>query len=153
MVRFGGNDFVHCSIPLIFCGRYFILESGTLDTLISVVIEYQGKPVFEVLKNQPMNNPLSETSKTPLGIVTICDKETGRFLYEIRPGPETSIVLNSLTNNEIIVVIYDQYIHVDNTKKIIRNSFFGRSSIVIDEKGGIGIREGFIPSLFASAVK
>jgi hypothetical protein len=53
MARFGGNEFTDFSVPLVFAGRYFILEPATPRPLITVFLERDGKPVFEVLKNEP----------------------------------------------------------------------------------------------------
>lgn len=44
MTSLGNNRFLNCSLPLAFAGRYFILEPGNPDPLISVVVEHEGKP-------------------------------------------------------------------------------------------------------------
>ncbi len=49
MTKFGGNQFTNCSVPLAFEGRYFILDPGNSSPTISVVLEHEGKPVFEIL--------------------------------------------------------------------------------------------------------
>jgi hypothetical protein len=46
------------SVPLVFEGRYFVLEAGN-PSMVSVFLERDGKPVFEILKNRPMENPVS----------------------------------------------------------------------------------------------
>lgn len=49
MARFGGNEFTGFSVPLVFEGRYFIMEPGDPPKL-TVVYEKDGEPIFEVLK-------------------------------------------------------------------------------------------------------
>lgn len=139
MVRFGGSEFVNCSVPLAFAGRYFILEPGTPDPLVSVVLERQGQPVFEVLKNEPVENPLSKVSKTPPGIVTVVDRKTDRFLYKVRPGSETSVVFGTIRGKEISAVVTDRQIRVGGIT--VENCVFNGvgAGIVVDESGGVGI--------------
>ncbi len=138
MVRFGGSKFVNCSVPLAFAGRYFILEPGTPDPMISVVLERQGQPVFEVLKNEPVENPLSKVSKTPPGIVTVVDRKTDRFLYKVRPGSETSVVFGTIRGKEISAVVTDRQIRVGGIT--VENCVFNGvgAGIVVDESGGVG---------------
>src|SRR5690348_9973760 len=100
MPRFGGNEFDgNFSVPLAFEGRYFILEPGEPDPLVTVVREVDGSPVFEVLKNEPVGE---ETSKTGAGIVTVGDR-AGGFLYKVRPGSETSVVFGTISGEEVDV--------------------------------------------------
>ena len=56
MARFGGNEFTSFSVPLVFSGRYFVLEPGDPPRL-SVFVEHGGMALFEVLKNKPVENP------------------------------------------------------------------------------------------------
>ena len=117
MVRFGGNTLSDFSVPLVFEGRYFIIEPGTPNPLVTVVVEHDREPVFEVLKNEPQQNPLTEVSRTPVGIVTVGDRETGSFLYKVRPGSETSITFGRLGGSEgesLSVRITDRMVEVLN---------------------------------------
>ena len=59
MARFGGNEFSSFSVPLVFDGRYFVLEPGN-PVLLSVFIEREGKLIFEVLKNKGLKSGVSE---------------------------------------------------------------------------------------------
>ena len=147
MVRLGGSEFINCSVPLAFAGRYFILEPGAPDPLLSVVLEYQGKPVFEVLKNEPVENPLSKVSKTPPGIVTVADRMTDRFLYKVRPGSETSLVFGTIRGEEISATITDRQIRVGGIT--VENCVFNGvgAGIVVDESGGVGIGAPIPPAL------
>ena len=117
MVRFGGNTFSDFSVPLVFEGRYFIVEPGTPNPLVTVVVEHDGEPVFEVLKNEPQQNPLTEVSRTPVGIVTAGVRETGAFLYKVRPRSETSVTFGTLGasgGGSLSVRITDQMVQVKN---------------------------------------
>jgi hypothetical protein len=62
MAQFGGNEFTTFSVPLVFEGRYFVLEPGN-PPLLTVFSEKDGKPVFEVLKNQPVENALARVGQ------------------------------------------------------------------------------------------
>jgi hypothetical protein len=86
MISFGCDEFTHCSVPLAFDGRYFILEPSYPTPLISVVLELQGEPVFEVKRNRPVANPYSNVSMSPSGVVTASDRLSGQPFYAIRPG-------------------------------------------------------------------
>lgn len=139
MFRFGGSEFINCSVPLAFEGRYFIVEPGDNDAIVSVVLEYQGQPVFEVFKNGPVDNPLTTVSKTPPGILTVTERQSGAFLYKIRPGSETSIVFGTIRGGEINVSITDRQIKVGTNT--IENCVFNGvgAGIVVDRNGGFGI--------------
>jgi hypothetical protein len=83
----------------------------------TVLVEHDGEPVFEVLKNEPQQNPLTEVSRTPVGIVTVGDPETGAFLYKVRPRSETSVTFGRLGASEgesLSVRITDRMIEVQN---------------------------------------
>ena len=136
MVRFGGSEFVNCSVPLAFEGRYFILEPADLP-LVSVVCEHKGEPVFEVMRNEPVDNPKSSVSKTTVGIVTVSDKQTGRFLYKIRPSSETSVVFGKIDGGEISATITDKVIKVGGIT--IENCAFNGvgAGIVVDADGRV----------------
>ena len=74
MARFGGNEFTGFSVPLVFEGRYFVMEPGNPPS-ISVFLERNSQPAFEVLKNQPVENDVTDVSMTPPGIVTVSEKK------------------------------------------------------------------------------
>jgi hypothetical protein len=117
LVRFGGNTFSDFSAPPVFEGRYFIMEPGTPNPLVTVVVEHDGEPVFEVLKNEPQQNPFTEVSRTPVGIVTVRDRETEAFLYKVQPRSETSVTFGRLDGSEgesLSVRITDRMIEVLN---------------------------------------
>ena len=138
MTKFGGSTFINCSVPLAFKGRYFILEPGNPPSF-SVVIEHSGKPVFEVKKNVPSENPITEVSVSAVGVVTVSDKVTGKFLYKFRPESETSIVFGKIDGGEISARITDKRIQVGGVT--LENCTFDGvgAGVVVDENGGIGI--------------
>jgi len=136
MAQFGGNTFKNCPVPLAFNGRYFILEPGPL---FSVVLSHSGKPVFEILKNEPAENPLTDVTKNAAGIITVSEKETGKFLYKFRPESETSIVFGKIDGDTTTVVIGDKNIKV-GTNTFQNNMVSGcGAGIVIDDKGDMGM--------------
>lgn len=144
MARFGGNEFIGFSVPLVFKGRYFILESGN-PTMITVFTEQDGRPVFEVLKNQPVENAITAVSMNPTGIVTVADKGSGIFLYKIRPGSETSVAFGKLDGGEISARISDRSIQVGGCT-LENNRFNGNmAGVVVGPNDEIGIGASIPP--------
>jgi hypothetical protein len=138
MTKFGGSTFINCSVPLAFKGRYFILESGDPPSF-SVVLEHNGKPIFEIKKNVPSDNPITVASISGAGIITVSDKATGKFLYKFRPESETSIVFGKIDGGEISAKISDKRIQVGGVT--LENCIFNGvgAGVVVDGNGGIGI--------------
>lgn len=138
MARFGGNEFTSFSVPLVFAGRYFVLEPGEPPRL-TVFSERDGVAEFEVLRNEPVANPRSETVKSPAGIVTVTDRETGRFLYKTRPGSDTSVAFGTLQGGEVQARISDRSISVGGIT-LTNNRFDGvMAGVVVQDDGGVGI--------------
>ena len=137
MSRFGGNEFTaSLSVPLVFDGRYFILEPGD-PPLISVVLDVNGKPVFEVLKNRPVDNGITDVSQTSAGITTVSKGQGGKFLYKVRPGSESSVVFGKLDGGEIEAKISDRFIRVGGVH-LQNNAFHGvAAGIVVNRDGTI----------------
>jgi len=146
MTRFGGNEFTGFSVPIVFEGRYFIMEPGN-PPLLTVVYEKDGEPFFEVLKNEPHDNPVTETIKSATGIVTVSDKSIGKFLYKIRPGSETSVVFGKIDGSEITVRINDNRIQVGGIT--LKNNTFGGdiAGIVVKADGGVAIGSQIPPKV------
>jgi len=138
LARFGGNEFTGFSVPLMFEGRYFILEPGD-PPLVTVFVEREGQPVFEVMKNRPVANLLTQVSMNATGVVTVSEKVSGRFLYKIRPGSDTSVAFGKLGGGEISARITDRSIQAGDT--MIQNSAFSgeMTGLVVDATGSIGI--------------
>ena len=148
MAKFGGNEFIGFSVPLVFQGRYFIMEPGSPPN-ITVVVEIDGKPVFEVLKNEPLDNPITEVSKTPPGILTVSEKDSGKFLFKIRPGSETSIAFGKIDGGEISATISDRKIQVGGIT-LENNTFVGNmAGVVVHPDGGAGIGATIPPKVLA----
>jgi len=138
MARFGGNEFTDFSVPLLFENRYFIMEPGN-PPQITVFIDNDGESVFEVLKNKPADNILTNVSITPVGVITVFEKETDNFLYKVRPRYETSVVFGRIISKDITVRITDHKIQVDGSE-IANNKFDGKmGGVEIMPNGGIVI--------------
>jgi len=148
IVKLGGNEFVNCSVPLAFGQRYVILESEAQKPLVTVLVEHQDELVSEVLKNEPSENPVSEVSKSGAGIVTVVDRETGRFLYKVRPTSTTSVLFGlRLGDEEIPVSVSDKWIKV-RTSRIRNNVFEGvAAGVTVREDGSFAIRAQIPDSL------
>jgi hypothetical protein len=143
MTRFGRNELTTFSVPLAFEGRYFILEHGD-PPRVSVVREHEGSPVFEVIRNEPGDAPMSEVTKTSAGMVAVSDK-AGKLLYKVRPQDETSVILEKADGSEVSVLITDQKIRVGVAT--IKNARFNgaMAGIVVWANGGVGLNAS-IPS-------
>lgn len=137
MARFGGNEFTGFSVPLVFEGRYFVMEPGN-PPKITVFSERNGSPVFEVLKNQPVVNDVTDVTKTAAGIITVSQKG-GPFLYKVRPDSESSIAFGTLKGEEITARITDRRIQVGGIT-LENNTFVGNmAGVVVRKDGGVGI--------------
>lgn len=148
MTKFGGSTFINCSVPLAFKGRYFILEQGN-PPCFSVILEHDGLPVFEIRKNEPLDNPITDVSISSAGIITVSDKTTGKFLYKFRPESDTSIVFGKIDGGEISVKISDNRIQAGGVT--LENCVFNGvgAGVLVDEKGGVGIGAPVPSSLLA----
>lgn len=146
MAKFGGNNFDSFSVPLVFDGRYFVLEPGDPPQL-SVFTEQDGKPVFEVLKNQPVDSLTTEATTNPTGVVTVSDKASGNFVYKVRPGSETSIAFGKIDGGEISANISDRSIKVGGMT--VSNSTFNgaMAGVAVDSNGGVRIGAPIPPAV------
>ena len=106
----GSNKFDNCTIPVAFLNRYLIIEHGSTD-LITVILNNNGKAEYEIFRNEPADNSITDATKTPAGVITIADK-TGKFIYKIRPASETSIVFGKIEQGENKILINDKVINV-----------------------------------------
>jgi hypothetical protein len=137
MVRFGGNVFTGFSVPLVFEGRYFVMEPGNPPN-ITVFSERNGLPIFEVLKNEPIPNDVTDVTKTAAGIITVSQKG-GPFLYKVRPDSESSIAFGTLRGEEVTARITDTRIQVGGIT-LENNCFNGNmAGVVVRPDGGADI--------------
>jgi len=148
MARFGGNEFKSFSVPLVFGGRYFVLEPGELPQL-TVFVERGGLAEFEVLRNEPVDSPHSAVTKSAAGVVTVTDRESGRFLYKIRPGSETSVAFGTLQGGDVQARISDKALSVGGIT-LTNNRFDGvMAGVVVQDDGGVGIGCALPPAVVA----
>lgn len=147
MVKFGSNDFINFFVPFAFDGRYFIFEPGTTNPLISIVIEHEGKPVLEVFRNEPKENYLSVATMTPPGIISFAEISSGRFLYKVHPGTETSIMFATKEGDDNYAIITDHLIKVGGYH--IKNNIFNGVSVgvLVDINGDIAIGGQIPPTI------
>ena len=138
MARFGGNEFTSFSVPLVFGGRYFVLEPAN-PPLLTVFREIDGRPAFEVLKNQPVDNETTEVTKSGAGIVTVVDRATKRFVYKVRPGSETSVAFGKIDGGEVSAQITDKQLKVGGMT--LQNNVFNgvMAGVVVNADGTIRV--------------
>lgn len=129
-----GSNQLNCLVPFAFLGRYFIWEKG----LISVVVEHEGNPIYEILNNEPNQNRLTDVVMSAPGIITVSDLKTDKFLYKIRPGSETSIIFGTLSEGDITATINDREIKI-GTNTFSNNTVQAQIGIIVTDDGA-GIR-------------
>lgn len=146
MAKIGGYEFADFSVPLVFEERYFIMEPGN-PPLMTVMLNVKGEPVFEILKNRPIENDTSNTTSNALGVLTVSDKTSGKLFYKIRPDTETSITFGKLDGGECCAVISDEEIRLGGMvvkNKLFRNSLAG---VVVDPEIGMGMIDVPLPQV------
>lgn len=138
MARFGGNEFTDFSVPLVFGNRYFLLEPGD-PPLVSVILLVERQPEFEVIKNQPVTNRSTDVSTSGSDTVAVADRDSGRFIYKVRPDSDTSLVFGKLAGGEVRAQISDRSIRVGGIT-LENNRFSGNlAGVVVDENGGVEV--------------
>lgn len=102
--------------------------------------------MFEVVRNEPGDAPMSEVTKTPTGVVTVSD-EAGRFLYKVRPQDEIRVVFGKKDGGQVSVLVTDKKIQVGVAT--IKNSRFDgeMAGVVIRPNGGVDIGASIPPAL------
>jgi hypothetical protein len=94
---------------------------------------------LKTLKNKPVSNTLTDVTSNATGVVTVLDEKSGKFLYKVRPGSETSVAFGKLDGGEISARITDREIQVGGIR--VENCSFGgnMAGVVVDPSGGVGI--------------
>jgi hypothetical protein len=155
-LNIGGNEFENVLFPLVYHHRYFAVEYHEDEHLFTTFLVEGDEAFVEVLKNEPCENPHTDVQKSAAGIITISDKETGRFLYKIRPGSDSSTVFGGIKGQD-----ENQEIRIDDQKIIVGNpdprvnepkmtlensSFSGLAvGIKINEDGSWALGSNFLP--------
>lgn len=139
---------------MVFEGRHFIFEPGDLPS-ITVILEQDGELIFEILRNMPMDNPISSVSINPTGTITVSNKNSGDFIYKIRPDSETSVLFGTIEGEEISVKVTDSLIKIGTSE--VKNCAFNGvgAGVVINKNGGFalgaGVPRSIISFLFAAS--
>lgn len=145
MINIGSNKFDRVAIPIAVEDRYFLLEEENSRDIWTVLTFIDGKPIIEILKNVPKENPISSVTTNPTGIVTVSDPTTGNFLYKLRPGSKNSSIFGSLQGIETEIKVTDSKIEI-GTNVFQRNMFVGFIvGIKIDKNGRIVMGAGLPP--------
>ena len=145
MINIGSNKFEKVTIPIAVEDRYFLLEEENSNDIWTVLTFVDGKPIIEILRNAPKENPVSSVTTNPTGVVTVSDPTTGNFLYKLRPGAKNSSIFGSLQGVETEIKITDREIRVE-TNVFQNNMIVGSQvGIKIDKNGGIAMGTGLPP--------
>lgn len=129
----GGNEFINCSFPLALNNKYFLIEEGA-EHLFTVFNIENGKVITEIFKNEPQDNPYTRGTKNATGIITVCDNQTGNFIYKIRPGSKSSEIFGRIVDEEEPIIIKDNYIEY-KTHRFQGCGFYGQVGIKINADG------------------
>ncbi len=145
MINIGSNKFENVAIPLIFQDRYFLLEQEGDQDVFTVFTFHKGQPTIEVLKNEPVENPITKTEKNATGIITVSDPISGAFLYKIRPGSKDSSIFGTMGAKEEEIRIRDREI-------TFRGNVFSENMFInipvgihIGKDGSVGLGAQFPP--------
>jgi hypothetical protein len=68
--------------------------------------------IFEILRNEPHDNPLTDVSKTPTGVISVAQKGANDFIYKVRPEYKGSSIVGIIKEQEIEIKITDTAIYV-----------------------------------------
>ena len=151
MANVGSNQFKNVTFPLVFEDRYFMLEASPEKDVWTVLQLKDGDLIIEVLKNEPQQNPSTEVTTNPTGIITVSDKDSGKFLYKIRPESKNTSIFGSINGAETEIKITDKEIRV-GTNSFQNNMVIGSSvGIMVDKNGGMGMGGG-LPKEFGKLI-
>ena len=148
MAKFGGNEFSSFSVPLVFEGRYFVLEPGN-PSLLSVFLVRNGQPVVEVLKNEGKENPISKVLSNPTRVVTVTDKISGDLLYRVHPGSRANITFGTLKGDEITVKVSDRSIEAGGVTFANKRFNGTGAGVAIARDGSVNIGVEIPPEVLA----
>ncbi len=109
------------------------------------MLDIEGEPVFEVLKNKPATNDITNISSDRIGIVTVSEKDSGRPLYKVCPDSDVSVIFAKQDGGEFSAVITDSEIRIGGM--IISNHHYRDSmaGVFVDPDIGVGMMDPPIP--------
>lgn len=138
MPTIGGSTFINNGIDLLLIDRCVKIHS--MDPLtLSVVLISDDKAYFEIKNNQPVDNPITKYEQQQNGYVVFSDKQTGNFIYKLRPDSETSIILGTMRSEDITISIRDTTIKVNNSTFEDITAYQNGVGMIVGKDGGIGI--------------
>ncbi len=105
----GSNTFEGCYVPLIY-EDFVIIQSQDSPPKTSIARITGGPLIFEILNDEPQENPYTNVETNVTGIITVSDKESGKFLYKLRPDSDTSIVFGKIGEGGEEIIIKDDKI-------------------------------------------
>lgn len=139
-VRLGTNTFEFASFPIsLDYKRFFLIGSENGQYFISVIVTDGNVVGWEVVDNQPYENPFSYSFTTRAGKLVVIDAETGDTIYKADVGSEINLSYFSPPKPQIVKVTQNKLIAGGVT--LMRNDFRGEGSVgvVLDTNGGLGI--------------
>jgi len=139
MTNIGSNQFKNCLIPIAFEDRYFILEQKDDNDIFSVFTLIDDKPIFEILYNEPQDNPITDVIKSSPNFITVSSKLDGNFIYKIRLEYKGSSIFGKIKGEEKEIKITDKSIKIGGST-FSNNTVIGCAvGIIVDKNGSIGM--------------
>ncbi|GFK92243.1 hypothetical protein NNJEOMEG_00065 [Fundidesulfovibrio magnetotacticus] len=87
LVRLGEHKLYDCWMPMIFQGRYFVVEQAYRMRFVSVFTLRNGRISFEFLRNVPQQSKRSRCLTTPEKIVSLAGGRKGLLYSVSHRGP------------------------------------------------------------------
>ncbi|MDT3426588.1 hypothetical protein J2Z22_002114 [Paenibacillus forsythiae] len=132
-----GYQFEAYSIPLSFANRYFILESAPDGFKVSVLLDQEDNPVFEILKSELAGSPYSNIINTVPGVFAVRDN-AGQPVYQLQIGAEARAALILDDGSELEVCFTEDKIQAGKLEAS-NTKFGGGVGVKVSPGGTVGI--------------
>jgi hypothetical protein len=128
------------SVPLIHGDRAFILEAPAEPGVpsISVAVERDGGPLFEVRRGEPGGSRDVTVDAGPAGVAV--SDASGELLYRIAPGEPVRVLLRPPDGSEdLLVEISEERLVLPDGEVVARAELIGGAEAVIGEDGSVAL--------------
>ncbi len=142
--EFGGYRFTDFSLPLVFDGRYFVVERGD-PSLVTVFRSENGEPNFEIVKNAALELGSVDITIESSGRLVITEESAGDILYDVRPGVETIVTFRKADGGKCPAVITETTVQIGGL--VVDNRLFDGAlgGVVVDPEIGAGMLGAPLP--------
>jgi len=145
-VNLGSNMFVNVPFPLSLDERrYFVIRSDKGQFYISVIASNDNVAEFEIIKNKPVSNSISNVFMTDKHTLVVSSLDDGNQVYMVNVGREIDMTY-LLPNKPVNIKVSSDKIFIGGS------SFSGNSiqgfpvGIIVYKNGGLALGAGRIPA-------